>query len=124
MRGNVSAAVRKTRGKRHLLDDQQQANGREHAHDHRRRHIRRESPSPQHAETELDHAAASKPKLAPPAVHRMNRTLGTTESMKYPGGLVAADIPGILKIFQSARTGKEAAAALPAIPTMDRAGPV
>jgi transcriptional regulator with XRE-family HTH domain len=40
-------------------------------------------------------------------VHRMNRTVGTTDSMKYPTGLVAADIPGILKIFQSARTGKE-----------------
>ena len=40
-------------------------------------------------------------------VHRMNRTSGTTESLKNRGGLVAADIPGILKVFQSARTGTE-----------------
>ena len=32
-------------------------------------------------------------------VHRMNRTSGTTQPLRKPAGLVAADIPGIIKTF-------------------------
>ena len=32
-------------------------------------------------------------------VHRMNRTSGTTRPLRKPAGLVAADIPGIIKTF-------------------------
>jgi transcriptional regulator with XRE-family HTH domain len=40
-------------------------------------------------------------------VHRMNRTSGTTEPLKKSVDLVAADIAGIAKVFQSAKASKE-----------------
>jgi hypothetical protein len=41
-------------------------------------------------------------------IHRMNRTAGTTEPLKKSINLVAADIPGIVKVYQSAKADKEA----------------
>ncbi len=38
-------------------------------------------------------------------IHRMNRTAGTTEPVKKSVNLVAADIPGIVKVYQSAKAG-------------------
>jgi transcriptional regulator with XRE-family HTH domain len=43
-------------------------------------------------------------------VHHMNRTSGTTQPLRKPVGLVAADIPGIVKIFQSAKANQEGCA--------------
>jgi transcriptional regulator with XRE-family HTH domain len=43
-------------------------------------------------------------------VHRMNRTSGTTQPLRKPVGLVAADIPGIVKIFQSEKANQEGSA--------------
>jgi transcriptional regulator with XRE-family HTH domain len=40
-------------------------------------------------------------------VHRMNRTSGRTEPLKKSVNLVAADIPGIVKVYQSAKASKE-----------------
>ena len=40
-------------------------------------------------------------------VHRMNRTSGTTEALTKPANLVAADIPGIVKVYQSANASKK-----------------
>ena len=41
-------------------------------------------------------------------IHLMNRTSGTTEPLKKHVNLVAADIAGIVKVYQSARANKEA----------------
>lgn len=41
-------------------------------------------------------------------IHRMNRTAGTTEPLKKSTNLVAADIPGIVKVYQSAKADNEA----------------
>jgi len=40
-------------------------------------------------------------------IHRMNRTSGTTVALKKSVNLVAADIPGIVKVYQSAKANKE-----------------
>ena len=40
-------------------------------------------------------------------IHRMNRTSGTTAPLKKSVNLVAADIPGIVKVYQSAKANKE-----------------
>jgi len=40
-------------------------------------------------------------------VHRMNRTSGTTDAIKKPEGLIAADIPGIVKVFEAARESEK-----------------
>ena len=40
-------------------------------------------------------------------VHRMNRTSGTTEPLNKSVNLVAADIAGIVKVFQSAKASKD-----------------
>ncbi len=40
-------------------------------------------------------------------VHRMNRTSGTTEPFKKSINLVAADIPGFIKVFQAAKAGRD-----------------
>jgi len=40
-------------------------------------------------------------------VHRMNRASGSTQPLTKPVGVVAADIPGIVKIFQSAKANQE-----------------
>ena len=40
-------------------------------------------------------------------IHRMNRTSGTTVPLKKSVNLVAADIPGIVKVYQSAKANKE-----------------
>ena len=36
-------------------------------------------------------------------VHRMNRADGSTEPIDAPAGMIAADIPGILQVYQAAR---------------------
>ena len=40
-------------------------------------------------------------------VHRMNRASGSTQPLRKPVGIVAADIPGIIKLFQSAKANHE-----------------
>jgi hypothetical protein len=40
-------------------------------------------------------------------IHRMNRTSGTTEPLKKPINLIAADIAGIVKILQAAQGSKD-----------------
>jgi hypothetical protein len=40
-------------------------------------------------------------------VHRMNRNMGTTDSIDTPDGLIASDIAGIVGIFHAAKSGRE-----------------
>lgn len=40
-------------------------------------------------------------------IHRMNRATGTTESLKKSVHLAATNIPGIIRVFQSAKEGRE-----------------